>query len=65
MTLRLLSEDFQWIRLMAFLYDRNLHERNVKQFFHKKEGKTLQNQTLHKLFDDDNKNVTKDEIQSP
>ena len=51
---RLLSEDSQSNRLMAFLYDRNVPEINATQFFHKEEGKNPSNRILHKLFNGDN-----------
>ena len=65
MTSRLLSEDSQSNRLMVFLYGQNLPGRNATQFFDKEEGKKLSNRIKHKLFDGDNLNVTKDELQSP
>ena len=51
---RLLSEDSQSNRLMAFLYDRNFPEKNTTQLFHKEEGKQPLNRILHKFFDDEN-----------
>ena len=65
LTSRLLSENSQSNRLIAFLYDRSLPGRNVTQFFHREEGKIPLNRNLYKLFDGDNYNVTKDELQSP
>ena len=62
---RLLSEDSQSNRLMAFLYDRNFPEKNTTQLFHKEEGKQPLNRILHKFFDDENYNVTKKELESP
>ena len=35
------------------------------QFFHKEEGKKHSNRIQHKVFDGDNQNVTKDELQNP
>ena len=54
MASRLLSEDSQLNRLMAFLYDRNVPEINATQFFDKEEGKNPSNRILHKLFNGDN-----------
>ena len=54
LTSRLLSEDFQSNRLMAFLYDRNLPGRNVTQFLNREEGKKPSNRILPKLFNGDN-----------
>ena len=56
LTSRLVNEDFQSNRLMAFLYNQNLPGRNTTQFFYKdkEEGEKPLNQILHKLFDGDN-----------
>ena len=53
-TSRLLSEDSQSNRLMAFLYDRNLPGKNATQFLNREEGKKSSNRILPKLFNGDN-----------
>ena len=53
-TSRLLSEDSQSNRLMAFLYDRNLLGGITTQFSRKEEGKNPLNQILQKSFDGGN-----------